>query len=86
MGLGLAAAKELASRGANLTLVDFNEQSLTDAVKGIKMEFPSSKIVSVVGDASKQEDVQKYVDQAVKTFGRIDGSITTRGLRDVRHP
>lgn len=24
MGLGLAAAKELASRGANLTLVDYN--------------------------------------------------------------
>jgi len=25
MGLGLAAAKELAGRGAHLTLVDFNE-------------------------------------------------------------
>ena len=27
MGLGLAAAKELASRGANLTLVDYNEKN-----------------------------------------------------------
>jgi NAD(P)-dependent dehydrogenase (short-subunit alcohol dehydrogenase family) len=86
MGLGLAAAKELASRGANLTLVDFNEQSLTDAVKGIKMEFPSSKIVSVVGDASKQEDVQKYVEQAVKTFGRIDGLYNNAGIEGRQAP
>lgn len=28
MGLGYAAAKELASRGANLALVDYNKESL----------------------------------------------------------
>ena len=33
MGLGLAAAKELASRGADLTLVDYNEKSLEEAKK-----------------------------------------------------
>ena len=57
MGLGLAAAKELASQGANLTLVDFNEKSLTDAAKELAKEFPSVKIVTVVGDASNEEDV-----------------------------
>lgn len=31
MGLGLAAAKELAAMGANLTLVDYNEKSLHEA-------------------------------------------------------
>lgn len=80
MGLGLAAGKDLASQRANLTLVDFNEKSLSDAVKEIKKEFPSTKIVSVVGDASKEQDVQKYVDEAFKTFGRIDGLYNNAGI------
>ena len=86
MGLGLATAKELASLGANLTLVDFNKQSLETAVKELKKEYPSVKIVSVVGDASKEEDVQKYVDQAVKEFGRIDGLYNNAGIEGRQAP
>jgi NAD(P)-dependent dehydrogenase (short-subunit alcohol dehydrogenase family) len=86
MGLGLAAAKELASQGANLTLVDFNEKSLTDAVKEIQNEFSSVKIVSVVGDASKEEDVKKYVDETVKAFGRIDGLYNNAGIEGKQAP
>lgn len=86
MGLGLAAAKELASQGANLTLVDFNEKSLADAVMQMKKEFPSVKIESVVGDASKEEDVQTYVDRAVKTFGRIDGLYNNAGIEGRQAP
>jgi len=86
MGLGLAAAKELASQGANLTLVDFNEKSLTDAAKELVKEFPSVKIVTVVGDAAKEEDVKKYVDEAVKAFGRIDGLYNNAGIEGKQAP
>lgn len=86
MGLGLAAAKELARRGADLTLVDFNEKSLKSAVKDLKAEFPSAKIISVVGDASKEQDVQKYVDQALKAYGRIDGLYNNAGIEGRQAP
>jgi NAD(P)-dependent dehydrogenase (short-subunit alcohol dehydrogenase family) len=86
MGLGLAAARELASQGANLTLVDFNEKALTDAQKELAKEFPSVKIVTVVGDASKEEDVKKYVDEAVKAFGRIDGLYNNAGIEGKQAP
>jgi NAD(P)-dependent dehydrogenase (short-subunit alcohol dehydrogenase family) len=86
MGLGLATAKELASRGAKLTLVDFNQKSLEVAVKELKKEFPSVKIVSVVGDASKEVDVQTYVDEAVKAFGRIDGLYNNAGIEGRQAP
>lgn len=86
MGLGLAAAKELAGRGANLTLVDFNEKSLSEAQKEIQEEFPSVKIINVVGDASKEEDVKKYVDTTVKTFGRIDGLYNNAGIEGKQAP
>ena len=39
MGLGLAAAKELASQKANLTLVDYNQKSLEEAKADISKEF-----------------------------------------------
>ncbi len=86
MGLGLATAKELAGRGANLTLVDFNEKSLASAVAEIKEEYPSVKVVAVTGDASKEDDVQKYVDEALKAFGRIDGLYNNAGIEGRQAP
>lgn len=80
MGLGLATAKELASKGAYLVLVDYNEKSLTDAKSEITKEFPDVKIITVVADVSKEEAVKNYVDEAVKAFGRIDGLYNNAGI------
>jgi NAD(P)-dependent dehydrogenase (short-subunit alcohol dehydrogenase family) len=86
MGLGLAAAKELARQGAHLTLVDFNEQTLTAAQQELAREFPGVKIITVVGDASKEEDVKRYVDAAAKAFGRIDGLYNNAGIEGRQAP
>ena len=80
MGLGLAAAQELASRGASLTLVDYNEKGLEEAKKEINNQHPDSKIVTVVADVSNEEAVKNYVDQTVKAFGRIDGLYNNAGI------
>lgn len=80
MGLGYAAAKELASKGANLMLVDYNEKSLLDAKTEISKEFPNVKIVTVLADVSNEEAVKNYVDETVKTFGRIDGLYNNAGI------
>ncbi|HYK75831.1 MAG TPA: glucose 1-dehydrogenase [Daejeonella sp.] len=80
MGLGLAAAKELASRGANLTLVDYNEKSLNDAKTELLKQFPSLKIITVMADVSKEDAVKNYVDETVKAFGRIDGLYNNAGI------
>lgn len=80
MGLGLATAKELASNGANLVLVDYNEKSLADAKLEISAAFPNVKIVTVTADVSNEEEVKNYVNQAVKTFGTIDGLYNNAGI------
>lgn len=80
MGLGLAAANELASRGANLSLVDYNEKNLEKAKKEINDQYPEVKIISVVADVSNEEAVKNYVDQTVKSFGRIDGLYNNAGI------
>lgn len=80
MGLGLAAAKELASRSANLVLVDYNDKSLNDAKTELNQAFPAVKIITVVADVSNEDAVKNYVDETVKTFGRIDGLYNNAGI------
>jgi NAD(P)-dependent dehydrogenase (short-subunit alcohol dehydrogenase family) len=80
MGLGFAAAKELASKGANLVLVDYNDKSLNDVKAELSKEFPNVKIITVVADVSKEEAVKNYVDETVKAFGRIDGLYNNAGI------
>jgi len=80
MGLGLAAAKELASRGANLTLVDYNEKSLDEARNEISEEFPAVKIITAIADVSHEDAVKNYVNETEKAFGRIDGLYNNAGI------
>jgi NAD(P)-dependent dehydrogenase (short-subunit alcohol dehydrogenase family) len=80
MGLGYAAAQELASKGANLVLVDYNEKSLTKAKSEISKEFPNVKIITVVADVSNEDAVKNYVGEAVKSFGKIDGLYNNAGI------
>ncbi|MEH0155431.1 glucose 1-dehydrogenase [Limibacter armeniacum] len=80
MGLGFATAKVLAERGAKLTLVDYNEESLSTAKNEILSEYPSTEIVSIVADVSNEDAVKNYVDETVKAFGRIDGLYNNAGI------
>jgi NAD(P)-dependent dehydrogenase (short-subunit alcohol dehydrogenase family) len=80
MGLGLAAAKELAARGANLALVDYNEKSLNDAKAEIAKDFPGVKIITIVADVSNEEAVKNYVNETMKEFSRIDGLYNNAGI------
>lgn len=80
MGLGFAAAEELAKKGANLVLVDYNEESLKKAEEQLKKAYSGIKIITVKADVSKEEEVKNYVDTAVKELGRIDGLYNNAGI------
>lgn len=80
MGLGFATAKEIASRGASLVLVDYNEKGLEEARNEINQQFPSIQILTVVADVSREDAVKNYVNETVKKFGRIDGLYNNAGI------
>lgn len=80
MGLGLATARELAAQGANLVLVDYNQDSLTSAQAEIAALAPAGRLVTVVADVSQEEAVKNYVVEATKAFGRIDGLYNNAGI------
>ena len=75
MGLGLAAAKECAAKGAKLVLVDYNEKELKSAHESLKEEHSELEAITVVADVSDEAAVKGYVDEAVNAFGKIDGFI-----------
>ncbi len=77
-GIGRASALALAEEGANLILTARRKERLEEI--RAKVEKAGGKVVSIIGDATKEETAKKCVDDAVKTFGRLDILINNVGI------
>lgn len=86
MGLGLATAEYLASKGAKLVLVDYNGEALVTASNSIKETYPNTEILTIVTDVSDEEAVKNYVDETVMAFGKIDGFYNNAGIEGRQAP
>lgn len=86
MGLGLAAAEVLAKKGANLMLVDYNEEALNKAKDELSAKYSDAKIITFVADVSNEEAVKNYVDKTVAEFGKIDGFYNNAGIEGRQAP
>jgi NADP-dependent 3-hydroxy acid dehydrogenase YdfG len=77
-GLGEATARHLSAEGATVVLgarrVD-RIQSLADELTG-----RGGKALAVATDVTHRDEVQRLVDAAVQTYGRIDVMINNAGL------
>ncbi|GGB65218.1 short chain dehydrogenase [Flavobacterium suaedae] len=80
MGLGLATAKVLARKGANLSIIDYNEEALNKAKDEISKESPDTKILTIIADVSDEQAVKNYVNKTVDHFGKIDGFYNNAGI------
>lgn len=75
-GIGLAAGKIFALKGAKVLLVDLDEEILRQTVKGIG----SDAVDYTVADVTRPELVQRYIDTAVDRFGGIDIFVANAGI------
>ena len=72
-GIGQAIALRFAREGAQVAIVGPRKQTLADTVaKGPGIE-------PIVGDVTKQEDVDRAISTFVKKFGRIDILVNNAG-------
>jgi NAD(P)-dependent dehydrogenase (short-subunit alcohol dehydrogenase family) len=76
--IGHATACVLASRGANLMLVDINREGLAER-RGIVAAF-GTRVETFCGDVSRSTDVRGYVEASTNAFGRIDGLFNNAGM------
>lgn len=86
MGLGLAAAEVLASQGADLALVDYNAEALEQTKTDLQSKYPENKFLTVAADVSVEENVKHYVEETVKTFGKVDGLYNNAGIEGKQAP
>lgn len=86
MGLGLAASKAVAVKGANLSIVDYNAEALEKAKAEIQSVAPTAKIITIVADVSDEQAVKNYVDKTVEEFGGIDGFYNNAGIEGKQAP
>ncbi len=69
-GFGRSAALEFAKRGANLVLVDINEELLEETTRNIETET-NQKVVPIICDVSDSNQVKKMGKQAFEELENL---------------
>lgn len=78
-GIGKAVVLALAEKGASV-VIDYvaDEQATEDLER--KIAGLGEKSVGVQADVSKVDELQRLIDTAVKTFGRLDVMVNNAGI------
>src|SRR5436305_222312 len=81
-GIGLATARALYARGAQVVLGDVNSQGLQQAEQEIGKESPeaSGSVLGFLTDVTNESQVQALMHQAIEKHGRIDLVVTCAGI------
>jgi len=80
-GIGAGIALELAARGAHLALMGRNVPALEETAERIRRET-SAQVSVHPGDVSKEECVERVIDDVFKRFGKIDVLVNNAGIVD----
>jgi len=78
-GIGLAGAKELARRGAKLTIVARSEQRAQSAVREISSAAGGAEIDVLSADLASQASVRELAQQALERYPSIEVLINNAG-------
>jgi len=77
-GLGLATATELAVEGANIVITARREGPLREAAEAVKAAT-GAEVLPVAGDVTVEGDIRRIIDEAVRSFGRLDILVPNAG-------
>lgn len=91
--IGMETARRFLLEGAKVSLVDIDKEKLIEAQKSLSSSIatsstspststssPEDSILTVEADVTSEEDVQRYVEQTVEHFGRLDIAFLCAGI------
>jgi 3-oxoacyl-[acyl-carrier protein] reductase len=79
-GLGRAMAHALADEGMCVSVCARTQRTLTDAVAALTQTGSAPRpAMGLVGDVTKPDDAQRWVDETLKKFGGIDVLVNNAG-------
>ncbi|WP_394180880.1 bifunctional rhamnulose-1-phosphate aldolase/short-chain dehydrogenase [Marinomonas posidonica] len=79
-GIGLATAKRLATEGANIVLMDIDEEALTVAKNELNNEFGVDCASSIKMDVTNEDDVIHAIKHCAVAFGGLDIVVSNAGI------
>jgi len=77
-GMGLEAAKLLASKGAKVSLADVQEGLLQ--VAAAEIEKSGGTAMATVVDVRNRAQVEDWIEKTVERFGKLDGAANIAGV------
>jgi 3-oxoacyl-[acyl-carrier protein] reductase len=77
-GIGKAIALGLAREGADIVANDLNQANLDELAGEIRAL--GRKVLTVIADVSKKNEVDRMVENTIKTFGKIDILVNNAGI------
>lgn len=77
-GIGIAVAQLFLERGANIALVDVNEDSLQQTKENLGGQ--EDRVLTIQADVTNEADVENYVQETVDHFGKIDVFFNNAGV------
>ena len=81
-GIGLATAKLFIEQGAKVVLVDNNPEAIEES----RANFSDKNVTFFQADVSKKEDNIKFLNHALKTYGKIDIFFANAGIEGTSSP
>src|SRR4051812_32216206 len=77
-GLGKAMARGFAEAGADIVISSRHEDELRSAAVEVR-EGTGVRVVHLVADMTRREDVRRLADEALTTMGRVDILVNNAG-------
>jgi len=79
-GMGRATSELFAESGADVVVVDVDEDAASETVESIEKGDAPGTATSIVADVSDSQDTERYISRTVEEFGSIDVLYNNAGM------
>ncbi len=79
-GIGRTIAEQFVQRGARVLLFDLDAELVVKTMQELSPK--GEMVVSIGGDVSRRDDVQRAVQTSLERFGRLDVMVAHAGIAD----